>query len=241
MDELEKQRIFFPKAYFSLNRETEFGESQTERDSQPARDSLRESQKRRRIGSGPNSNLDSLSLTPTLSANVQVQAAFHEDPNRSLPSPPDHYRYTSSRNASSLGVSQQETRDQRLLLANLDQQCAIDGRQTAYSLPQIAEDESHPCHLNLTGPPDFADVEALSYSLPSFNAISEIPFLPLSEFSAPQETVVFPSPSLDYSIPSFSQMTVSLLHVTTQTQEFKISINPLHSIESSFASGIFAS
>lgn len=88
MDELEKQRIFFPKAYFSLNRETEFGESQTERDSQPARDSLRESQKRRRIGSGPNSNLDSLSLTPTLSANVQVQAAFHEDPNRSLPSPP---------------------------------------------------------------------------------------------------------------------------------------------------------
>lgn len=56
--------------------------------------------------------------------------------------PTDHYRYTSSRNASSLGVSQQETRDQRLLLANLDQQCAIDGRQTAYSLPQIAEDES---------------------------------------------------------------------------------------------------
>ncbi|KAI3127951.1 hypothetical protein CBS147325_9988 [Penicillium roqueforti] len=89
MNEMERQRLFFPVHQFSLNRQADFGvESQTERDSQPARDLLHEARKRRRVGSGTNSNLDGPSLNPDLSANVQVQATFDEDPNRFVPNPP---------------------------------------------------------------------------------------------------------------------------------------------------------
>ena len=84
MDELERQRLFFPVHQFSLDRQADFGvESQTERDSQPARDLLHEAQKRRRVSSGTNSNLDGPSLNPILSANVQLQTTSEEDPNRS--------------------------------------------------------------------------------------------------------------------------------------------------------------
>jgi hypothetical protein len=86
MDELERQRLFFPVHQFSLDRQADFGvESQTERDSQPARDLLHEARKRRRVGSGTNSNLDGPSLNPILSANVQLQTTSEEDPNRSIP------------------------------------------------------------------------------------------------------------------------------------------------------------
>lgn len=86
MDELERQRLFFPVHQFSLDRQADFGvESQTERDSQPVRDLLYEARKRRCVGSGTNLNLDGLSLNPILSANVQLQTTSEEDPNRSIP------------------------------------------------------------------------------------------------------------------------------------------------------------
>lgn len=134
-------------------------------------------------------------------------------------------RASLSTNSSSEVFPQQVTRDQQPLLASPDAQYTVHGRQTACSLPQIHQDDSRrpfivdesisrqltehidSRDLYLTGHPDFADAETFSYSLPSFNAISEIPVLPHSGFSAPQETAALPSTSFDYCIPSFSQIT----------------------------------
>lgn len=139
--------------------------------------------------------------------------------------PTDQERASLSRNPSPEGFPQQVTCDHRLRLVSPDPQYTVHGRQTACSLPQIHQDDSRRSlivdwsisrqltehidsrDLYLTCPPDFADAETFSYSLPSFNAISEIPVLPHSGFSAPQETAALPSTSFDYCIPSFSQIT----------------------------------
>ena len=87
MDELERQRLFFPVHQFSLDRQADFGvESQTERDSQPASDLLHKARKRRRIDSRTDSNLDGPSPNPILSTNVvQLQTTSVEDPNHFIP------------------------------------------------------------------------------------------------------------------------------------------------------------
>ncbi|KAJ5715189.1 uncharacterized protein N7483_012370 [Penicillium malachiteum] len=102
-------------------------------------------------------------------------------------------------------IPQQLVQEQQSLPINTDSH-PFNGQQTGSSLIRMQHDPIQ-FPLDSMGSPNATHEETLSYSIPSFNAISEIPSLPHSGFLTSQEASPLPSTSLGYCIPSFSQIT----------------------------------
>ncbi|KAJ5318581.1 hypothetical protein N7476_005001 [Penicillium atrosanguineum] len=182
MDDIERQQLFSPMTHspgIGIDYEAE---SQARWRSQPSRDFTSEARKRRRLNSG-------FTAAPVVSSSNLD----------GLPTTPNL----------SANVRIQTTSNEvsnRFLLNFPDHELVCPSRYaSSVDLPQ--QDDSRQRHLHFTETTGSADVETLSYALPSFNAISEIPSMPHCNFTRAQETTELPSNNLDYCIPSFSQIT----------------------------------